>query len=104
MIDPNPPTRSKETAMSAKKLLVAGIVGTVMLFAANTKTATAAPPHVRVVARPVVGGGYWTAPYYYSYPTVYAPAAPVAPAVYSYAPYWNTGVYVGLPRVGVRIR
>lgn len=88
--------------MSAKKLLVAGIVGTVMLFTANTKTATAAPPHVRVVARPVVGG-YWTNPYYYTYPSVYV-SPPVAPAVYGYTPYWNTGVYVGVPRVGLRIR
>jgi hypothetical protein len=93
--------------MIAKKLLVAGIVGTVMMFTANSNTATAAPPHVRVVARPVVYGGYWHRPYYYTAPPVYVSTAPaVAPVVvpaYDCSPYWNTGVYVGAPRVGIRI-
>jgi|GEM_PF-6738016 hypothetical protein len=89
--------------MIAKKLLVAGIVGTAMMFTANAKTATAAPPHVRVVGRPVVVGGYWNRPYYYSYPTVYVPPTPVVSTVYDCGPYWNTGVYVGAPRIGVRI-
>jgi hypothetical protein len=94
--------------MTAKKLLVAAIVGTVMMFTANAKTATAGGPHVRVVARPVVGA-YWGRPYYYSYygypsySTVYVPPAPVVPTVYDYSPYWNSGVYVGAPRVGIRI-
>ena len=79
--------------MIAKKLLVAGIVGTAMMFAANSKTATAAPPHVRVVARPVVGA-YWGRPYYYASPTVYVPPTPVVSTVYDCGPYWNTGVYV----------
>lgn len=88
--------------MIAKKLLVAGIVGTAMMFAANSKTATAAPPHVRVVARPVVGA-YWGRPYYYSSPTVYVPPTPVVSTVYDCGPYWNTGVYVGALCVGIRI-
>jgi hypothetical protein len=89
--------------MSAKKLLVAGIVGTVMMFTANSKTATAAPRGgVRVVARPYYGA-YWNRPYYYNYPSVYVSSAPVVPTVYDCSPYWNTGVYVGAPRVGVRI-
>jgi hypothetical protein len=96
--------------MSAKKLLVAGIVGTVMLFTANTQTATAGGPRVRVVARPYVGA-YWGSPYYYTYPTVYVPPAPVVttpvvttPVVSTYCgPYWGSGVYVA-PRVGIRIR
>ncbi len=88
--------------MNAKKLLVAGIVGTVMMFTANSKTATAAPPHVHVVGRPVVGA-YWGTPYYYNtYPSVYVASTPVVPTVYDYSPYWNTGVYVGGPRVGFR--
>jgi hypothetical protein len=91
-------------AMSLKKLLVAGIVGTVMIFTANSKTATAAPPHGHVVGRPVVGG-YWGRPYY-GYPTVYASApivtTPVVSSVYDCGPYWNGGVYVGGPRVGFR--
>jgi hypothetical protein len=92
--------------MITKKLLVAAIVGTAMLFTANSKTATAAPPHVRVVGRPVVGG-YWGGSYYYTYPTVYAPAAPVVTTpvvstVYDCGPYWSGGVYVGGPRVGLR--
>ena len=87
--------------MIAKKLLVAGIVGTVMMFTASSNTATAAPPHVRIVARPVVYGGYWHRPYYYvSTAPVVAPV--IAPA-YDCSPYWNTGVYVGAPRVGIRI-
>jgi hypothetical protein len=93
--------------MIAKKLLVAAVVGTAMLFTVNSKTATAAPPHVRVVARPYYGG-YWNRPYYRTYPSVYVSSAPVVPSVYECspywsAPYWNTGVYVGAPRVGVRI-
>jgi len=97
--------------MTAKKLLVAGIVGTLMLFTANTKAATAGGPHVHVVARPYVGG-YWGGSYYYTYPTVYVPPAPVVttpvvttPVVttYNYGPYWGTGVYVA-PRFGFRIR
>jgi len=90
--------------MSLKKLLVAGIVGTVMLFTANSQTATAGGPHVRVVARPVVGA-YWGRPYYYysTYPTVYVPPTPVVPTVYDCGPYWSNGVYVGAPRVGIRI-
>jgi hypothetical protein len=91
--------------MIAKKLLVAAIVGTAMIFTANTQTAKADGPHVRVVARPVVRG-YWGGSYYYpyTYPTVYAPPAPVVetPAVYGYSPYWTGGVYVA-PRVGFRI-
>ncbi len=90
--------------MIAKKLLVAGVVGTAMLLTATSKTATAAPPHVHVVGRPVVGA-YWGRPYsyYYSYPTVYVPPAPVVSTVYDCGPYWNSGVYVGAPRVGIRI-
>jgi hypothetical protein len=93
-------------AMIAKKLLVAGIVGTAMMFTANAKTATAAP-HVRVVARPVVGG-YWGRPYYYSYPTVYVPPAPVVETPVVTTPayacgYWSNGVWIGAPRVGIRI-
>jgi hypothetical protein len=97
--------------MSAKKLLVAGIVGTVMMFAANSKTATAAPPHVRVVARPTYYGAYWNRPYYYNnyaYSTVYVPSTPVVETVVpvcDYSPYWRNGAYVGVgaPRVGIRI-
>jgi hypothetical protein len=91
--------------MSLKKLLVAGIVGTVMMFTANSKTATAAGPHVHVVARPLAGA-YWGRPYY-TYPTVYvAPApvitTPVVSTAYDCGPYWSSGVYVGGPRVGFR--
>jgi hypothetical protein len=90
--------------MIAKKLLVAGIVGTVMMFAGTSKTANAAPPRARVVARPYFGGAYWDRPYYYTRPAVYVSTPPVVPTVYDYcSPYWNTGVYVGAPRVGIRI-
>jgi hypothetical protein len=97
--------------MSLKKLLVAGLVGTAMLFTANAKTATAGGPHVRAVARPYVGA-YWGRPYYYySYPTVYVPPAPVVETPVVETPvvtapvggYWCNGVWVGAPRVGIRI-
>ena len=102
--------------MIAKKLLVAGIVGTAMMFTANVKTATAGP-HVRVVARPVFGG-YWGRPYY-TYSTVYVPPAPVVETPIVTTPvvttpvvttpayacgYWSNGVWIGGPRVGIRIR
>ncbi|HET6325325.1 MAG TPA: hypothetical protein VFG04_11670 [Planctomycetaceae bacterium] len=98
--------------MIAKKLLVAGMVGTAMLFAATSNTASAAPPRVRVVARPgYYGGAYWNRPYYYNnynyaYSTVYVPSTPVVETVApvcEYGPYWRNGVYVGAPRVGIRI-
>jgi hypothetical protein len=99
--------------MSAKKLLIAGIVATATLFAFNSNTATAGGPHVRVVGRV---GGYWGGPYYYpyyTYPTVYVPPAPVVEAPIVTTPvvttpaypcgYWSNGVWIGAPRVGIRI-
>jgi hypothetical protein len=93
--------------MSLKKLLVAAIVGTVMLFTANSQTATAGGPHVRVVARPYVGA-YWGRPYYpyyyyNTYPTVYVPPTPVVTTPVYDCGYWCNGVWVGAPRVGIRI-
>jgi hypothetical protein len=94
-------------AMNAKKLLVAAIFGTVVTMTAGTTVATAAEWHRPIYHGPVYGA-YWHRPYYYGGYTVTVPA----PVVYNYnyatvpapAPYYTTGVYVGAPGVGIRIR
>ena len=93
--------------MNAKKFIVAAVLGTIVTVAASTQTASAAPWR-----RPIYHGpayGYWHRPY------VYGTVAVPAPVVYDYttygyasvpapAPYCSTGVYVGVPRVNVRVR
>jgi hypothetical protein len=92
--------------MNAKKFIVAAVLGTVVTVAASTQTATAAPWRRPIYHGPVYGS-YWHRPYYYGGYNVVVPPAPV---VYDYAavptpaPCYTNGVYVGLPRVNVRVR
>lgn len=91
--------------MNAKKWAVAAVLGAVMTLTATTQTATAAPWRRPVYHGPVYGA-YVHRPYYYGGYSVTVPA----PVVYDYAvapvpaPYYTPGVYVGLPRVNVRLR
>jgi hypothetical protein len=92
--------------MNAKKFIVAAVIGTVLTVAASTQTASAAPWRRPIYHGPVYGG-YWHRPYVYG--TVGVPG----PVVYDYStygyatvpgPYYANGVYVGVPRVNVRVR
>jgi len=93
--------------MNAKKLLVAGILGTIVTVTATAQSATAAVWH-RPIYRHAYYGAYYHRPYYYGGYTVEVPA----PVVYDYttvaapapAPYYTTGVYVGVPNVNLRVR
>jgi hypothetical protein len=91
--------------MNAKKLLVAGILGTILTVTATTQVATAAVYRRPVYHRPVYGA-YWNRPYYYGGYSVTVPA----PVVYDYAavpapaPYYSPGVYVGAPSLNFRVR
>jgi hypothetical protein len=95
----------KEMAMNAKKLVIAGILGTIVMLCAGTQKASADGYRRPVAYRPYYRT-YWNRPYVYgytypayTYPYAYTPA----PAVYGYAPYCNTGVSVAVPGVGIRI-
>lgn len=91
--------------MNAKRFIVAAVLGTIVTVAASTQTATAAPWRRPIYHGPVYGA-YWHRPYYYGGYAVTVPA----PVVYDYAavpapaPYYANGVYVGAPRLNVRIR
>jgi hypothetical protein len=91
--------------MNAKKLIVAAILGTIVTVAASTQTASAAPWRRPIYHGPAYGYGYR--------PYVYGTVAVPGPVVYDYptygyatapAPYYTSGVYVGVPRVNVRVR
>ncbi len=96
--------------MNATKLVLAGILGTILVVTSGIGTASAAPPHAPA-RRGYYHGGYWHRPYYYSYgygypaySYAYAPPCAGYPVAYSYPPgYWNSGVFVGVPGVGIRI-
>jgi hypothetical protein len=94
--------------MNAKKLLVAGILGTIVTVTATTQVASAAVYRRPVYHRPYYGA-YWNRPYYYGGYSVAVPAPVVydyaaVPAVPAPAPYCGTGVYVGAPSLNFRVR